>query len=230
MIELRGVWRTFMVGGEPVQALRRIDLKIATGEYVTVMGPSGSGKSTLLNVLGLLDHPDQGKYYLDGIETTTLDEEHRARLRQEKIGFVFQTFHLIPRMTAAQNIELPMILAGIPPPKRRRRIRELLEKLGLSERAHHRPAELSGGQQQRVAIARAIAMKPTLILADEPTGNLDRASGSEVMDLLEQLNRQGLTLVLVTHDQELGERARRMIKMRDGAIVLDSLASPHFFT
>ncbi len=226
MIELRGVWRTFMVGGEPVHALRRIDLKIATGEYVTVMGPSGSGKSTLLNVLGLLDHPDQGKYYLDGIETTTLDEEHRARLRQEKIGFVFQTFHLIPRMTAAQNIELPMILAGIPPPKRRRRIRELLEKLGLSERAHHRPAELSGGQQQRVAIARAIAMKPTLILADEPTGNLDRASGSEVMDLLEQLNRQGLTLVLVTHDQELGERARRMIKMRDGAIVLDSKPRP----
>ncbi len=222
MIELQGIWRTFMVGGEPVHALRHIDLRIATGEYVAVMGPSGSGKSTLLNVLGLLDHPDQGKYYLDGIETTTLDEERRARLRQEKIGFVFQVFHLIPRMTAAQNIELPMILAGIPPEKRRLRILELLEKLGLSERAHHRPAELSGGQQQRVAIARAIAMQPTLILADEPTGNLDRASGEEVIELLEQLNQQGLTLVLVTHDQELGERASRMIKMRDGAILHDS--------
>ena len=222
MIELEGICRTFLVGGEPVHALRNIDLKIAAGEYISVMGPSGSGKSTLLNVLGLLDRPDRGHYLLDGIETTSMDDEARARLRQKRIGFVFQVFHLIPRLTAAENIELPMILAGIPPEQRSQRVQELLENLGLSDRARHRPAELSGGQQQRVAIARAVSMKPDLILADEPTGNLDHAAGSEVMGVLEQLNRQGLTLVLVTHDRELGHRAGRLIEMRDGAILRDT--------
>ena len=226
MIELEGIYRTFLVGGEPVHALRNIDLKIAAGEYISVMGPSGSGKSTLLNVLGLLDRPDRGHYLLDGIETTSMDDEARARLRQKRIGFVFQVFHLIPRLTAAENIELPMILAGIPPEQRSQRVQELLENLGLSDRARHRPAELSGGQQQRVAIARAVSMKPDLILADEPTGNLDHAAGSEVMGVLEQLNRQGLTLVLVTHDRELGHRAGRLIEMRDGAILRDTGSRP----
>ena len=226
MIELEGICRTFLVGGEPVHALRNIDLKIAAGEYISVMGPSGSGKSTLLNVLGLLDRPDRGHYLLDGIETTSMDDEARARLRQKRIGFVFQVFHLIPRLTAAENIELPMILAGIPPEQRSQRVQELLENLGLSDRARHRPAELSGGQQQRVAIARAVSMKPDLILADEPTGNLDHAAGSEVMGVLEQLNRQGLTLVLVTHDRELGHRAGRLIEMRDGAILRDTGSRP----
>lgn len=222
MIELRGIERTFWVGGEPVHALRSVDLTIAVGEYLSVMGPSGSGKSTLLNVLGLLDRPNRGSYRLDGVETTTLDEEARAWMRQQKIGFVFQVFHLIPRLTAAENIELPMMLAGIAPAQRRRRVNELLAHFSLSDRARHRPAELSGGQQQRVAIARAIAMEPTLILADEPTGNLDHVSGQEVIDVLETLNRQGPTLILVTHDRELGARARRRIEMRDGEILLDT--------
>jgi len=222
VIQLQGVSKNFLVGGEPVHALRDIGLTIAAGEYVAVMGPSGSGKSTLLNILGLLDRPDCGSYRFDGIETTTMDEDARARLRQEKIGFVFQVFHLIPRLTAAENIELPMILAGISPVERSRRVSELLEKLGLADRAHHRPAELSGGQQQRVAIARAVAMEPELILADEPTGNLDLASGREVIEVLEQLNRQGLVLILVTHDHELGGRAQRLIEMRDGAILKDT--------
>jgi len=222
MIELTAISRTFLVGGEPVHALRDINLSIATGEYVAVMGPSGSGKSTLLNVLGLLDRPDRGSYRLEGIETTTLDDDARARLRQIRIGFVFQTFHLIPRLTAEENIELPMILAGNPPSQRKQRVAVLLQQLGLTDRAQHRPSQLSGGQQQRVAIARAVAMEPSLMLADEPTGNLDRASGSDVIHVLEELNRQGLTLLLVTHDHELGGRAGRLIEMRDGAIVADS--------
>ncbi|HHJ37950.1 MAG: macrolide ABC transporter ATP-binding protein [Methylothermaceae bacteria B42] len=222
MIELKDIERTFWVGGEPVHALRAINLTIAAGEYLSVMGPSGSGKSTLLNVLGLLDRPNRGSYRLDGVETTSLDEEARALMRQQKIGFVFQVFHLIPRLTAAENIELPMMLAGIPAAQRRQRVNELLGNFSLSDRARHRPAELSGGQQQRVAIARAIAMRPSLILADEPTGNLDHASGQEVIDVLETLNRQGPTLILVTHDRELGARAHRRIEMRDGEILLDS--------
>ncbi len=222
MIELTGIERTFWVGGEPVHALRTINLTIAGGEYLSVMGPSGSGKSTLLNILGLLDRPNRGCYRLDGVETTALDEEARALMRQQKIGFVFQVFHLIPRLSAAENIALPMMLAGIPASQRRRRVKELLARFSLSDRARHRPAELSGGQQQRVAIARAIAMQPSLILADEPTGNLDHASGREVIDVLETLNRQGPTLILVTHDQELGARARRRIEMRDGEILVDT--------
>ncbi|BCX89587.1 putative ABC transport system ATP-binding protein [Methylomarinovum tepidoasis] len=222
MIELEDVWRIYQVGGQPVYALRGIDLKVEAGEYLSVMGPSGSGKSTLLHILGLLDRPSRGSYRLDGIETTRLDEESRARLRQQRIGFVFQVFHLIPRLTARENIELPLMLAGIAPAARRRRVQRLLQTFALEDRALHLPSELSGGQRQRVAIARAVAMEPDLILADEPTGNLDRKTGLEVMEVLEALNRRGLTLILVTHDLELGRLAPRRLEMRDGAIVRET--------
>jgi len=226
VIELTDVWRIYEVGGQPVYALRRIDLRIGAGEYLSVMGPSGSGKSTLLHILGLLDRPTRGSYRLNGIETTRLDEEARARLRQRCIGFVFQAFHLIPRLTARENIELPLMLAGTPPAERRRRVRRLLAAFSLQDRADHRPAELSGGQRQRVAIARAVAMEPEIVLADEPTGNLDRTTGLEVIEVLEALNRQGLTLILVTHDLELGRRAPRRIEMRDGTILRDCRSTP----
>ena len=221
MIVLAGIERRFLVGDQVVAALRGIDLSLADGEYVAVMGPSGSGKSTLLNILGLLDRPDAGTYALGGIETTTLGEERRAALRRDRIGFIFQSFHLIPRLTAAENVELPLTLAGVAPRERRERVAQALEALGLTPRAHHRPDQLSGGQRQRVAIARATIMAPGLVLADEPTGNLDRASGEEVIRALEGLNARGLTLILVTHDPQLGGRARRRIRMDDGAIAED---------
>ena len=219
MIEIAGVSRTFQVGGQPVHALRAIDLNFAAGEYAAIMGPSGSGKSTLLHILGLLDRPDSGHYRLDGLETTEIDEERRAQLRRDRIGFVFQSFHLIPRLSAAENVELPLVLAGLAPAQRRERVTRILAAVGLADRAHHRPDQLSGGQRQRVAIARATIMEPGLILADEPTGNLDRASGREVMETLEALNAHGLTLLIVTHDAELGARAQRRIRMDDGAIL-----------
>jgi putative ABC transport system ATP-binding protein len=219
MIELTGISRTFLVGDEPVHALRDLNLQFEDGDYSAIMGPSGSGKSTLLNILGLLDRPDAGSYRLDGLETTELDEERRARLRRDRIGFVFQAFHLIPRLSAAENVELPLILAGVDPAPRRERVTRILEAVGLADRARHRPDQLSGGQRQRVAIARATIMEPGLILADEPTGNLDRASGREVVETLEALNERGLTLLVVTHDAEVGDRARRRIHMDDGRII-----------
>ncbi|MBF7728960.1 ABC transporter ATP-binding protein [Pseudomonas sp. N040] len=221
MIRLRGVTRCFELGGQRVMGLDAVDLDIAAGDYVAVMGPSGSGKSTLLNVLGLLDVPDAGEYWLKDEATSSLDEVRRAELRSRWIGFVFQSYHLIPRLTALENIELPMLLAGIEPAERRRRSAGLVERLGLGDRIAHRPAELSGGQRQRVAIARAMVMQPALLLADEPTGNLDSRSGGEVVGLLEELNRDGLTLVVVTHDPALGARAKRQLQMRDGLIVGD---------
>jgi len=221
VIELAGLDRTFQVGDQPVHALRHVDLRLAAGEYAAVMGPSGSGKTTLLNILGLLDRPNAGTYRLAGVETTTLDEEARAQLRRERIGFVFQSFHLIPRLTAFENVELPLVLAGIAPRERRERVARILEAVGLTPRAGHRPDQLSGGQRQRVAIARATVMEPGLILADEPTGNLDRASGEEVIQTLEGLNAKGLTLIVVTHDPALGSRAHRRIRMADGAVVED---------
>ena len=224
MIQLKAISRTFQVGDQPVHALIAVDLTFEDGEYAAIMGPSGSGKSTLLNILGLLDRPDAGSYRLDGMETTRLAEESRARLRRDRIGFVFQSFHLIPRLSAAENVELPLVLAGVAPKERRQRVQDILQALRLTERGHHRPDQLSGGQRQRVAIARATIMRPGLILADEPTGNLDRASGEEVLDTLEALNARGLTLLVVTHDPTVGDRARRRIRMDDGAIMEDACA------
>ena len=221
MIALRGIERVFTVGGEEVHALRHVDLDIAAGEYLSIMGPSGSGKSSLLNVIGLLDRPNAGSYTLDGRDVTALADDELARVRREKIGFVFQFFHLVPRLSAAQNIELPMMLAGIDPAERKPRLERLLAEYGLESRAHHRPDQLSGGQCQRVAIARAMSMQPSVILADEPTGNLDRHTGQEVMALLEALQAAGGTLIVVTHDTELGNRAKRRIRIVDGAIVAD---------
>jgi len=221
MISLRRISRVFTVGDEQVHALRQVDLEIETGDYVTIMGPSGSGKSTLLNMIGLLDRADSGKYLLEGEDMTVLNDRQQAALRRHKIGFIFQFFHLVPRMTATENIELPMVLAGMAASERKKRVGEAIEAFGLANRARHRPEELSGGQRQRVAIARATIMQPHILLADEPTGNLDRVSGSEVIDILENLNRQKITLIMVTHDPELGQRARRQIKMVDGRIESD---------
>jgi len=220
-IELQGIERVFHLGDSVVHALAGVDVSIEAGEYISVMGPSGSGKSTLLNVLGLLDRPDAGHYRLEGRDVTTLSADERARVRSQRIGFVFQSFHLVPRLTAAENIALPMVLAGLPPRERELRVREALAGFGLADRAGHRPDELSGGQRQRVAIARATVMRPAMLLADEPTGNLDRATGDEVVRLLEKLNAAGVTLLVVTHDAALGARARRCLRMEDGAICRD---------
>jgi putative ABC transport system ATP-binding protein len=221
MIRLTGIERTFAVGDEMVRALRSVTLEIVQGEYLSIMGPSGSGKSTLLNVIGLLDRPNVGIYELDGRDVTGLDDDDLARVRREKMGFVFQFFHLVPRLTAEQNIELPMVLAGIDPAERRTRLDRLLADYGLEDRARHRPEQLSGGQCQRVAIARAMSMGPPVILADEPTGNLDRRTGQEVMAVLERLHHDGGTVVVVTHDPEIGSRAHRRLRMIDGAIISD---------
>lgn len=222
LIELAGIERVFQLGDSEVHALRRLDVSIGAGEYVAVMGPSGSGKSTLLNLLGLLDRPNAGTYRLEGKDVTTLTPEDQARVRSERIGFVFQSFHLVPRLTAAENIALPMTLAGIAPASRAKRVAQALKDYGLANRADHRPDQLSGGQRQRVAIARATIMQPAMILADEPTGNLDRATGEEVMRLLEELNGRGVTLIVVTHDTALGARARRQLLMEDGELRQDS--------
>ena len=219
MIKLDHIARTFKVGDELVHGLDDVCLDIKGGEYISIMGPSGSGKSTLLNVLGLLDRPDEGHYFLDGGDVTELSELEQAQVRREKIGFVFQTFHLIPRLTAAENIALPLTLAGVEHDEREHRVNEALASLSLSDRGHHRPDQLSGGQRQRVAIARAVVTRPLVLLADEPTGNLDHASGIEVINILEELNQQGITLFLVTHDIELGERAHRIIHMMDGKVL-----------
>jgi putative ABC transport system ATP-binding protein len=219
VIELRGVTRSFEVGGRPVHALRGIDLAVPDGEYLSVMGPSGSGKSTLLNLLGCLDRPTSGTYRLDGREVSELDDLELSRVRRHKIGFVFQAFHMVPRLTAKGNVELPMVFAGVPPEERARRAEAALASVGLGERMDHRPDQLSGGERQRAAIARAMVMGPALLLADEPTGNLDSVSGGEVVALLEAMNARGLTLVVVTHDAVLGRRARRQVRMADGAIV-----------
>ncbi|MCK5715134.1 MAG: ABC transporter ATP-binding protein [Nitrosomonadaceae bacterium] len=221
MIYLSSITRIFQMGDQEVRALNGINLKIASGEYVSIMGPSGSGKSTLLNIIGLLDRADIGRYELDGNDVTSLSEIEQARVRREKIGFVFQSFHLVPRLTAAENIELPLMLDGVLPARRKLRVKEALLEFNLSDRAQHRPAEMSGGQQQRTAIARATILRPTIILADEPTGNIDHRNGAEVIALLEGLHHTGTTLIIVTHDQELGARANRHIAMRDGEIVSD---------
>jgi putative ABC transport system ATP-binding protein len=226
MIELAGIRRVFELGGAPVNALDGVSLVIPSGSYVAIMGPSGSGKSTLLNILGLLDRPTDGSYRLEGRETSALDDDERTRLRRHAIGFIFQTFHLVPRLTALGNVELPMVFAGLPRADRLEKARAALDAVGLMPRASHRQGEMSGGERQRVAIARAVVMSPSILLADEPTGNLDRAAAGEVMRLLESLNGRGLTLILVTHDAELGARARRLIRLRDGRVVEDRDTGP----
>ena len=223
MIQLENAHRRFEVGDQVVRALDSIDLTVASGEYVSIVGPSGSGKSTLLNAIGLLDRLDEGTYRLDGLDVTQFVDDELARLRRERIGFVFQFFHLVARLSAAENVELPLTLSGVSPPERRQRVEVALADYGLSDRARHRPDQLSGGQRQRIAIARATVMRPSVLLADEPTGNLDRKSGSDVIEILEGLNRDGLTLLVVTHDPALAARARRSIHMVDGAIERDEV-------
>ncbi|MDO8347142.1 MAG: ABC transporter ATP-binding protein [Rugosibacter sp.] len=224
MIELAGIERVFHLGDSVVRALDGIRLSIAAGEYVSIVGQSGSGKSTLLNMLGLLDRPNAGTYHLEGRDVTTLSPDEQAAVRSRRIGFVFQSFHLVPRLTAAENIALPLMLAGALPDERDARVQRALREFGLENRARHRPDELSGGQRQRVAIARATIMQPALLLADEPTGNLDRATGEEVIRLLEALNAGGVTLLLVTHDAALAGHARRQLVMEDGRLRHDSAA------
>ena len=221
IIRLEQICRDFQVGDEIVHALRNVNQDIAAGEYVSIMGPSGSGKSTLLNVLGLLDTPTSGRYWLDGRDVSGLGDNELAVTRQKVIGFVFQSFHLIPRMTALENVELPMVLAGLQRGERRERARDMLIKTGLGDRMVHRPDQLSGGQRQRVAIARSMVMQPKVLLADEPTGNLDTHSGTEVLELLEGLNADGLTLITVTHDPNIGQRSHLRLRMTDGEIDSD---------
>ena len=222
MIQLAGIERIFQVGDETVHALSNVNLTVPQGKYVAIMGPSGSGKSTLLNIVGLLDRPDKGIYSLEDLNTTELTDDQQASVRCHKIGFVFQFFHLVPRLTSAENVELPMILAGVDPGERKSRVRAALSSLGLSDRAKHCPDQLSGGQRQRVAIARSTIMQPDIILADEPTGNLDRTSGIEVIQILEDLNNKGMTLIMVTHDPDLGKRASRRVQLVDGKISSDT--------
>lgn len=221
MIQLKQICRDFEVGDQQVHALDHVSLDIDRGEYIAIMGPSGSGKSTLLNIIGLLDRPSAGSYILDGENVTTLPDAVQSRIRRDKIGFVFQFFHLVPRLTAAENTELPLVLAGFSPAERRARVDHILQAVGLAERKDHKPDQLSGGQRQRVAIARATILEPAVILADEPTGNLDRASGREVLEVLEKLNRENITLIVVTHDPDIADRTARQIHIVDGRIDRD---------
>ncbi len=218
MIQLEHIHRTFQVGEQSVHALNDVNLIIKKGEYVSIIGPSGSGKSTLLNIIALLDRPTSGRYVLNDLDVIKRSDDELAKIRRENIGFVFQFFHVIPRLTAAENVEMPMILAGINSKERKQRVEEALAAVSLADRTHHKPNQLSGGQLQRVAIARAMIMRPEVVLADEPTGNLDSKSGLEIMALLESLNQQGVTLVMITHDQALGNRAPRRIRIVDGRI------------
>lgn len=218
MIKLDDINKWYQTGAETLRVLNDVTLDIEQGDYISIMGPSGSGKSTLLNMLGLLDVFDKGEYWLEGVQTQNLDEEKRARIRGENIGFIFQSFQLIDRLTAAENIELPLILDEQTPQIRKEKVAQVLSQVGLSDRAEHKPGQMSGGQLQRVAIARALVMQPQLILADEPTGNLDQKSGKEIVSLLESLNQKGLTIVVVTHDLALGKRAKRRCIMVDGKL------------
>jgi len=223
IIRIVDVWRIYNTGFTEVAALRGVSLSLESGEFVAVMGPSGSGKSTLLNILGCLDRPTRGRYVLAGQEVQERSDDELAVIRNRHIGFVFQTFNLLPRMTAQRNVEQPMLYARVPAAERRERAREALERVGLGDRLHHRPNELSGGQQQRVAIARALVMNPDIILADEPTGNLDSRASEEIMDLFQALNEAGVTIIVVTHDEELAVRIPRVVRLRDGKVVADGL-------
>ncbi|MFA9562743.1 MAG: ABC transporter ATP-binding protein [Nitrospirota bacterium] len=218
MIELQHISKVYEVGGQPIYALRDTSENIQSGEYVAIVGPSGSGKSTLLNIIGCLLRPSEGAYLFNGEDVSQFDDQALSHIRQHQIGFIFQSFHLVPRLTALGNVALPMVFAGISSSERQFRAKEALESVGLSDRAHHRPNQLSVGQRQRVVIARAIIMQPSLLLADEPTGNLDTHSGQQIMELLESLNAKGLTMLVVTHDPNVARRANRIIVLADGQI------------
>lgn len=218
IIEMRDIWKIYDTGAIRVEALKGVDLQVRSGDFVVIVGASGSGKSTLLNLLGCLDTPTSGEYFLGGEAVSGLRKDELADIRNRRVGFVFQNFNLLSQLTALENVEMPMLFGGISRRERRRRAIEGLEKVGLGDRIRHRPTELSGGQMQRVAIARALAMEPDILLADEPTGNLDSSSGSDVLSLLEGLWKQGSTLVVVTHDRSLAERAERVVELRDGRI------------
>ncbi|WP_427338073.1 ABC transporter ATP-binding protein [Caloranaerobacter sp. DY30410] len=221
MIKLEGLTKVYKMGNVSVTALKDINLNIEKEEFVAIMGPSGSGKSTLMNILGCLDKPTKGKYILDGVSIQGLNDDELAVIRNRKIGFVFQAFNLLSRTTALKNVELPMMYAGVPAKERRKRAIELLEKVGLGDRINHKPNEMSGGQRQRVAIARALVNNPAIILADEPTGNLDTKSGEEIMDIFKKLNEEGVTIIIVTHEPDIAQKAKRVVTFRDGMIIED---------
>lgn len=221
MIKLEGLTKIYKMGDVSVTALKDVSLSIEKEEFVAIMGPSGSGKSTLMNIIGCLDKPTKGKYVLDGVSIQGLNDDELAAIRNKKIGFVFQAFNLLPRTTALKNVELPMMYAGIPVRERRKRAVELLEKVGLGDRIDHKPNELSGGQRQRVAIARALVNNPAIILADEPTGNLDTKSGEEIMDIFKNLNEEGVTIIIVTHEADIAQKAKRVVTFRDGMVIED---------
>ena len=224
MIELEAVSRHYRMSGQTVRALDGVDLRVAAGEFLALTGASGSGKSTLLNILGCLDRPDAGSYRLDGIEVRTLDDTAASRVRNRRIGFVFQSFHLLPRLSVLENVLLPMRFSEVPDPQAPERAQVLLQRVGLGDRMDHRPGQLSGGQMQRAAIARALVLKPALLLADEPTGNLDSRSAGEVMELIREVHAEGQTVVMVTHDHEVAANAPRQVRLRDGRIEHDSAA------
>ncbi len=225
LIEIRDLVREYTVGGQTIRALNGVNLAIDKGEFVAIMGPSGSGKSTAMNMIGCLDRPDSGTYAIDGYEVSSLSSDQLAELRNQKIGFVFQNFNLLSKATALENVELPMLYAGVPARERRKRAMEALERVGLADRMNNRPNELSGGQQQRVSIARALVNQPVLLLADEPTGALDSQTTEDILNLFGELHQQGNTIVIVTHEHDVGARANRIIRFRDGQVASDTAAS-----